>query len=308
MVVAQYLLTFREVLEAALLSAIILGFLVRTGRVDMVRYAWYGIYGATAASFGLGAVIWLAYGALSDPQKFLFEGVAALTAVAVLTSMIYWMAVKGRTIKREVETRVETAVTKGAILGLASVTFVLVFREGLETVLFLTPFLVQDSAMTLLGAVLGIGAGVGLAYGIFRVGIKLDLRKFFYFTSILLILLAGGLLGYGIHELIEYGGETGAYDLGWWATPAYSLGLFGGDDVTPPDPLHHKGYIGSIFAVLLGYSQNPEWARVVAHLSYLAVALPLIIAVYRRPDLLARFIARIRSLRPRSGRPTPQED
>jgi len=308
MVVAQYLLTFREVLEAALLSAIILAFLSRTGRADMTRFAWYGIYGATGASLGLGALVWFAYGALSDSQKFLFEGVAALIAVAVLTSMIYWMAVKGRTIKREVETRVEAAVTTGAMVGLASVTFVLVFREGLETVLFLTPFLVQYTGMTVLGAALGVGAGVGLAYGIFRVGIKLDLQRFFYFTSILLILLAGGLLGYGIHELIEYGAETGAYDLGWWATPAYSLGLFGGDDVIPPDPLHHKGYIGSIFAVLFGYSQNPEWARVVAHVSYLVIALPLIIAVYRRPDLLARFITRIRSLRRRSTAATPQED
>ena len=308
MVVAQYLLTFREVLEAALLSAIILAFLVRTGRENMVRYAWYGIYGAIAASFGLGAAVWLAYGALSDSQRFLFEGVAALIAVAVLTSMIYWMAAKGRTLKREVETRVEAAVTQGAILGLSSVTFVLVFREGLETVLFLTPFLVQEVGMTLLGAALGIGAGVGLAYAIFRVGIKLDLRRFFYFTSVLLILVAGGLLGYGVHELIEYGGETGAYDLGWWATPAYNLGLFGGDATTPPDPLHHKGYVGSVFAVLFGYSQNPEWARVIAHVAYLAVALPLVIAIYRRPDLLAGFVARIRSLGRKATAPTPQKD
>jgi high-affinity iron transporter len=293
-VVAQYLLTFREVLEAALLCAIILAFLVRTGRTNLVRYAWYGIYAAAVASVGLGAGILLAYGSLSDAQKVLFEGVAALVAVAVLTSMIYWMAVKGRTMKVEVEGRVEAAVTQGAIAGLISLTFVLVFREGLETVLFLTPFLVQDAGLTVLGAALGLGAGVGMAYAIFRVGIKLDLRRFFYFTSILLILLAGGLLGYGIHELIEYGEATGAYDAGWWATSAYNLGLFGGSATAPPDPLHHKGVIGSVFAVLLGYSSNPEWGRVVAHVSYLAVALPVVFAVYRRPDFVARFVARLR--------------
>jgi high-affinity iron transporter len=302
MVVAQYLLTFREVLEAALLCSIILAFLVRTGRTNLVRYAWYGIYAAAAASLGLGAAILLAYGSLSEAQRVLFEGIAALVAVAVLTSMIYWMAVKGRTLKGEVEGRVESAVTHGAIAGLVSSTFVLVFREGLETVLFLTPFLVQDAVLTVVGAALGLGAGIGLAYAIFRVGVKLDLRKFFYFTSILLILLAGGLLGYGIHELIEFGGISGAYDLGWWATTAYNLGLFGGSATAPPDPLHHKGYIGSIFAVLLGYSANPEWARVVAHAAYLAIALPLVIIVYRRPDLVVRFITRVRGL----GRGVPE--
>lgn len=296
-VVAQYLLTFREVLEAALLSAIILAFLVRTGRANMARYAWFGIYGATAASLGLGAAVWIAYRGISDSQRILFEGMAALIAVAVLTSMIYWMAAKGRTIKREVEERVEAAVTQGAILGVASVTFVLVFREGLETVLFLTPFLVQDPAMTVLGAALGLGAGVGLSYAIFRVGIKLDLRKFFYFTSILLILLAGGLLGYGIHEIIEYGAVTGSFDVGVWGEPAYVLPI-GSDSL-----FGHKGAVGAIFAVMFGYSVSPEWARVVAHAAYLAVALPLVIAVYRRPDLIARFVARLRTAGRRDAAP-----
>lgn len=308
MVVAQYLLTFREVLEAALLTAIILAFLAKTGRAHLTRYAWYGVYGATAASFGLGAAVWLAYGTLSDASKVLFEGVAALIAVAVLTSMIYWMAIKGRTIRHEVESRVKAAMTQGTMLGLAALTFILVFREGLETVLFLTPFLVQDVGMTVLGAALGLGGGVALAYGVFRVGIKLDLRRFFYFTSILLILLAGGLLGYGVHELIEYGGETGAYEAGWWGTSAYNLGFFGGDEATPPHPLHHKGFVGSIFAVLLGYSQNPEWARVIAHTAYLAVALPLVIGIYRRPDLFARVVARIRSLARPATAPGAQDD
>ena len=305
MVVAQYLLTFREVLEAALLTAIILAFLEKTGRERLVRYAWFGVYGATAASFGLGAVIWFAYGTLSDASKVLFEGIAALIAVAVLTSMIYWMAMKGRTIKREVESRVEVAVTQGAMLGLASLTFVLVFREGLETVLFLTPFLVADTSATLLGAALGLGAGLGLAFGIFRVGLKLDLRKFFYFTSVLLILLAGGLLGYGAHELIEYA-EIQGTDLGWFGQTAYAL------PIAADSVFHHKGAIGSIFAVMFGYTVNPEWGRVVLHVVYLAITLPLIIVVYRRPDWARAAALRIRRLfRPSTASPesgSPRDD
>jgi len=287
MVVAQYLLTFREVLEAALLTAIILAFLVKTNRASQTRYAWFGIYGALGASVGLGLGIWLAYGTLGDAQQTLFEGVAALVAVAVLTSMIYWMATKGRTIRQEVEGRVEAAVTQGTILALFSLTFVLVVREGLETVLFLTPFLVQDPVATMAGAGLGLAFGVLLAYGVFRVGLRLDIRKFFYLTSVLLVLLAGGLLGYGVHELIEYGEAVGV-DLGWWASAAYQLPFASGD------LLHHKGAVGSIFAVMFGYTVSPEWARIVAHVVYLAVVLPVVIAVYRRPEWIAALGARLR--------------
>lgn len=284
---AQYLLTFREVLEAALLTAIILAFLVRTGRTNLTRYAWYGIYGAVGASVVLGAAIWLAYGQLSKVNQVLFEGVAALLAVAVLTSMIYWMAAKGRTLRTEVEVRVQAAVRQGTILALVSLTFILVFREGLETVLFLTPYLVQDALPTLAGAAVGLGFGVGLAYFIFRVGMKLDLRKFFYFTSILLVLVAGGLLGYGVHELIEYGGLQGA-DFGIWGEKAYDLGI------PSTSPLHHKGIIGSVFAVFFGYAVAPEWGRVVAYVAYLAVALPLVLLVYKRPEALSAAGARIK--------------
>src|SRR5688572_1761887 len=151
----------------------------------MINFAWYGIYGATAVSVGLGVAVWAIFGQLDAGTQILFEGLAALIAVAVLTFMIYWMALKGRSLQREIESRVEAAVTQGAVLGLAATTFVLVFREGLETVLFLTPFLGRDVVGTLAGAAAGVIAGVALAYGVFRLGLKLDLRKFFYFTSVL---------------------------------------------------------------------------------------------------------------------------
>ncbi|MGQ0797469.1 MAG: FTR1 family iron permease [Methanobacteriota archaeon] len=289
MVVAQYLLTFREVLEAALLSAIILAFLVRTGRQGMTRYAWYGILSASAASLVLGGGILLVYGQLTGPTKPLFEGIAALIAVAVLTSMILWMALKGRFLKQEIEKRVEAAVTRNAVLGVAAVTFVLVAREGIETVLFLTPYLGSDALGTVLGAAAGVGAGTALAYGVFRLGVKLDIRKFFYFTSVLLVLIAGGLLGYGIHELIEAGQMQGV-QFGIWGEPAYAL------PIASDSLFGHKGAVGSIFAVMFGYTVNPEWARLVGHAAYLAVALPLVILVYRRPEALARVGRRLRAI------------
>jgi len=271
----QFLLAFREALEAALITAMILAYLVRTGRKPLVRYAWYGVYIAVAASFALGVAIWLVYGDLSGPAKALFEGVATLFAVVVLSSMIYWMARKGKELRKEVERRVKDIVTRGATLALISFSFIVVFREGLETVLFLTPFLVDDATGTIIGASLGVMASLVLAYAIFVVGMKINIRKFFYFTSILLVLLAGGLAGYGVHELVEYSEEMGV-EQGWLSEYAYDL------EIPSENPFHHKGIIGSVFAVMFGYTVKAEWIRVIVHIAYLTIALPLVVWVYRK--------------------------
>jgi len=269
----QFLIAFREVLEAALVTSIVLAYLSRTGRSSLSRYVWYGVLSAAIASVVLGAAVWFAYGKLSESVQQLFEGVAALIAVVVLTTMIYWMATKGRELRVEVEQRVEAMVTRSATFGLVSFAFVAVFREGLETVLFLTPLLVTDPAATITGLVLGILTSLVLAYAIFFVGMKIDLKRFFYFSSVLLVLLAGGLAGYGIHELIEY---TGSASWGWLGQSAYNLNI-------PSDsPLHHRGMVGSVFAVMFGYTVKAEWARVILHICYLAVAMPLVVWTYRR--------------------------
>jgi len=269
----QYLITFREALEAALITSIVFAYLARTGREPLSRYVWYGAVSATLVSVFLGASIWLAYGTLPEQVQKLFEGAAALIAVSVLSSMIYWMAVKGRELKPELERRVEAIATRGASLGLVFFTFIVVFREGLETVLFLTPFLVSETTATVSGLLLGMLTALALAYGIFIVGIKINLQRFFYFTSILLVLLAGGLTGYGVHELIEY---TGSASWGWLSENAYNL------NIPSSSPFHHKGVLGSILAVMLGYTVKAEWLRLIVHFAYLATAIPLVIRAYRK--------------------------
>lgn len=273
----QYLITFREVLEASLITAIIVSYLIRSGRRQLARYVWYGVSLAVIASLSLGTLIWLAYGALAESFQLLFEATATFVAVAVLSSMIYWMAVKGKYIKQEMEQRVEAVTTQGTIIGLMSISFIVVFREGFETVLFLTPFLLEDAIALLVGVAAGTMTALILSYGTFMAGMRINLRSFFYFTSILLILLAGGLAGYGVHELVEYYEKTGS-KLGWLADPAYTL------NIPENHLLHHKGVIGSIFAVIFGYSVSPEWARVIVHVAYLALVLPLVIWIYKKEE------------------------
>jgi high-affinity iron transporter len=273
--IGPYLLTFREGLEAAMIIAIILAYLSRTQRGSFSRYVWYGVISSVVLALILGFSSWLLYGAIPKSAQVLFEGGAALLAVVVLTSMIFWMATKGRQIRVEIEQRVQAIATRGAVLGLVSFSFIVVFREGVETVVFLMPFLVDNAGLTLIGTALGMVSALILSFAIYIFGMRINLGKFFYYSSILLILLAGGLFGFGVHELIEYW-KLGGVQLGWLGDYAYALNI-------PSDSiLYHKGAVGSIFAVMLGYTVKAEWARVIVHLVYLAIALPLVIRVYRK--------------------------
>jgi high-affinity iron transporter len=289
----QLLIALREGFEAALITTVILAYLIRIERRSLTKYVWMGVYLSIALSFLIGATIWVTYGILPKEAQVLFEGVAALVAVAVLTSMIYWMALKGRRIKEEIEGKLRSLVReevmvvsgrssvsayllqKRAAIAFITLSFIVVFREGLETVLFLTPFMITTPQETLAGAAIGICAAIILAYLFYKIGMTLNLRRFFYYTSILLTLLAAGLAGYGTHELLEYSESIGV-ELGWVAEPAYAL------NISSDSLIHHKGALGSIFAVLFGYTIKAEWLRLIVHITYLVIALPLLIRTYRK--------------------------
>lgn len=281
--VGAFLITFREALEAAIIVAIIIAYLKRTGREKQIKDVWTGVGLSVLASVILGGAILKIYGGLEE--KELFEGVASYLAVIVLTSMIYWMATKGRNIKAEIESKVSEAISPLALIGF---TFIVVFREGLETVLFLTPFATQDLVGALTGLLVGIVGALVLSYLIYGVGMRINLRTFFYYSSILLVFVAAGLAGYGTHELIEWAEEEGMH-LGFIEETAYDLGI-------PKDSIfHHKGAIGSIFAVLFGYSVKMEWGRVIVQFGYLIVALYLVLRAYGKEPSLAPRNSRLKS-------------
>ncbi len=275
--IGQFLITFREALEAAIIVAVIIAYLKRTNRNNQIKDVWTGVGLSLLVSTMLGVMILKFYGGFEE--KELFEGVASYIAVVVLTSMIYWMATKGKNIKAEIESKVSKAISPLALIGF---TFIVVFREGLETVLFLTPFATQDLSGTLAGLVTGLIGALVLAYLIYGVGMKINLRTFFYYTSILLVFVAAGLAGYGTHELIEWGQEEG-FNLGFLGEKAYDLGI-------PSDSIwSHKGAIGSVFAVLFGYSTKMEWGRIIVQFGYLMFGLYLVLRAYgKEPKLNAK--------------------
>ncbi|NJE61169.1 FTR1 family protein [Thermococcus sp. 21S7] len=276
MSVGAFLITFREALEAAIIVAIIIAYLRRTNRANQIKDVWIGTALSVGVSVLLGIGILKFYGGLAE--KELFEGIASYLAVIVLTTMIYWMATKGRNIRAEIESKVSRSIAPLALIGF---TFIVAFREGLETVLFLTPFMTQNLTETLLGLVAGLAGALVLAYLIYGVGMRIDLRRFFYYSSILLVFVAAGLAGYGTHELIEWAEEEG-YSLGVLAVTAYDLGI-------PSESIwHHKGAIGSVFAVIFGYSVSMEWGRVLVQFGYLITALYLVLRAYGKEPVLNR--------------------
>ncbi len=264
--IGQFVITLREGFEAILLVAILIAYLRKTGRIEDLRYAYYGVVAALLAGAVAALGIMILYGGLSEERKQIFEGVAAFLAAGVLTYMILWMA--GRDVRSEIESKTQKAFGWGVTL----IAFIFVVREVIETILFLTPFITQSFMETILGAVSGIAVALVLSLGIFRFEYRLSLRKFFYITSIMLAFIASGLIGYGTHEFIEALEERG-YE-SWLFEEAYSLGI------DKNNPLHHKNAIGGIFSVLIGYSSSMEYLRVFLQFGYLAAAILMIYLSY----------------------------
>jgi high-affinity iron transporter len=206
---AAFLITLREGIEGALLVSIILAYLNAIGRRDRHGSVWVGVGAAVAGSLVAGAVIFLVAGRLSPTAAEVFEGVVSYLAVGVLTWMIFWMRRNAIKIKGALHERVDVAVASGSSLALGALAFLVVGREGLETALFLFSAFRASAdtpvALTILGAILGLGVAVVLGVALYRGGIRLNLRTFFRVTGGLILLVAASLLVYGTHELLEVG-------------------------------------------------------------------------------------------------------
>ena len=255
---AATLITFREGLEAALIVGIVIGYLVKIGQGRRVRTAWAGVGTAVALSallaFGISAV-----GAeLQGRAEQIFEGVTMFLAVGVLTWMIFWMRFQARFLKVSLEKEVQTAATSGQTLALFSVAFVAVFREGVETALFLSASaFAADGAGTLIGALLGLAIAATLGWLIYASTVRLNVRLFFNVTSVLLLFFAAGLLAYGVHEFQE------ASLLPMTVEHVWNLNHI--LDETSP--------LGEMMKSLFGYNGNPSLLEVISYAAYWVVAL-----------------------------------
>jgi high-affinity iron transporter len=200
------LVVLREGFEASLVVGIVLAFLDRTGRRDGFWPVWLGAGGALLLSFAAGALLFAIGAELEGAAGKAFEGSAMLVAAGLLTWRIFWLRGRARTIRHELESQVEGALGTGSVVALALVAFVGVLREGVETALFL--FGTVEGSNRLVASIsgaAGLAGAVLLGYLFYRGAARLDLRRFFKVTSVLLLAFAAWLLAQGLHELQEAG-------------------------------------------------------------------------------------------------------
>ena len=260
----------REGVEAALLIAIIAGFLAKTGNSRSIPRVLLGAAAAVAASVVLGVAIFVLIGGLGSPYEQLLEAGTMLLAAAIVTWMLFWMKRQAGGIRGDLQARVARVLDEGGLWGLALLAFAVVIREGIETAVFLvgqaTAAATTGSGGTLgvlAGAVIGLGLATGIGFLVFAGSRRIDLRLFFRVTGILLVFIAAGLVSRALHELVE----IGVIAVG--TAPVVHLAAVLPDDVG----------VGLFLRALFGYSAGPELIALVAWVAYVGVVLP----AYLRP-------------------------
>jgi high-affinity iron transporter len=264
---SSLLITLREGLEIALVLAVVVAYLDRIGRSDRVGAVWAGAAAAAAVCVVAGLAFNAFVGEFEGKWEQFIEGVLALAAAMVLTWMIFWMRGHAKGIATELHARIDRAVEEspGAV---AMVAFVAVAREGFETVLFLlgAETASASGAQVVIGGLIGLAVAAVIGGLVFLGGGRVDVKKFFNWTGLLLILFAAGLAAKAVHEFRELFELEGA----WYSTPVWEI--TGG-------PLA-SGWVHDMLKGLLGWSADPERIRVAA---YLAFVIPALWLYYREP-------------------------
>ncbi|HEU4330980.1 MAG TPA: iron uptake transporter permease EfeU [Lapillicoccus sp.] len=270
MLVSNALIGLREGLEAALVVVILAAFLVKTDRRYALKYVWLGVAAAVVLSVVLGALLTYGTSRLSFEQQELIGGLASIIAVGFVTAMVFWMRTAARTISGELKGRLDKALDVGP-WAIALVGFLGVGREGLETAIFFyatTEAAGQGQIQPMLGWIIGLGGAVLMGIAIYKGALKINLGKFFRYTGILLIIVAAGILSYGIHDLQEAGFLPGLNNLAFDVSAA-----------VPPD-----SWYGTLLKGIFNFSPNTTWLQAVAWVLYVGIVLTLFLRPVKVPS------------------------
>ena len=222
----SFVITLREGFEAALIVGLILAYLKKTGNLQHAREVWLGVGLAVAFSLLMGGILFATVGEVEGTAEQLYEGIAMILAAGVVTWMVFWMKKQARTIGAHLREQVSESLAVGGGFALAMVAFIAVAREGLETGLFL--FASTEDAgpvLAISAAIAGLVVAVGLGVAFYRGALKLDLRKFFLVTGVLVIAFAAWLIYGGLHEFGELAESELLETLGPAVAVLYAVGL-----------------------------------------------------------------------------------
>ncbi len=275
MVIASFIITFRETLEAALIVGIILAYLAKTGKRHYNNIIYLGVISAAILSIVIAVIFRILSIGFGGRAEEIFEGATMLIAAVLLSWMILWM-MKRKHIAHEIRGDVSLELREKHRLGLFGIAFISVLREGVETVLFLGALAFTTGSISLLGGLSGVIAAVILGYLFFTSTRRINLKVFFNITSIILTLFAAGLVAHGVHEFQEAKVIPTVIEHVWNINPEAPLSEQG---IYPA--LHENGSIGGIAKGLFGYNGNPSLIEVISYLVYLIIILILGINIER---------------------------
>ncbi|SDJ92586.1 high-affinity iron transporter [Cryobacterium psychrotolerans] len=285
---ANYLIGLREGLEAALIVTILIAYIVKIDRRDVLARIWLGVGLAVLLALGIGAVLTFGTVGLSFAAQETIGGVLSIVATGLVTWMVFWMLRTARDLKGHLQGSIDRHLL-GTGLGLVLVAFLAVGREGIETALFIWAAVqaTGETTLPLLGAGLGILTAVALGALIYAGMLRINLAKFFAWTGGILIVVAAGVLSYGVHDLQEAGILPGLHSLAFDVSAAI-----------PPD-----SWYGTLLKGTLNFSPATTWLELAAWLAYLVPTMTLFILKSRqgrprpaaaRPDGAGRAVVAAR--------------
>lgn len=253
---ANYLIGLREGLEMALIVTILIAYVVKVGRTDVLSKLWIGVGIALVVPLGIGALLtWGPYGLSFQAQEIVGGGLS-IVAVGFVTWMIFWMGKTARSMKSLLHEKLDSVLV-GAGWGVVILAMLSVGREGIETALFV--WATVDSAgggwEPFVGAVVGLLTAAVLGFLLYRGMVRINLGTFFAWTGAFLILVAGGVLAYGIGDLQEAGVIPGA------GLHAY--------DISAAIPA--SSWYGTVLAGVINFNPSPTWFQVIAWFAYILI-------------------------------------
>jgi high-affinity iron transporter len=264
---ANYLIGLREGLEATLVVVIVVAYLVKSGRRQLLGRIWAGVAVAVTVSLAFGALLTFGPRGMTFTAQETLGGSLSILAVCFVTWMVMWMARSARSLSGELRQAVDKAAAAGGV-SLVLVAMLAVGREGLETALFLwaATQAASSTSSALVGAALGLATAVVLGYLFYRGAVRINLGKFFTWTGAILIVVAAGVLSYGVHDLQEAAVLPGLNSL------AFDLrGVFTEDT-----------WIGTLLKGTLNFTPNTTWLQAIVWGLYVAITMTVFFRVVRR--------------------------
>ena len=252
------LIGLREGLEAGIVVMILIAFLVKADRRDALKWVWLGVGGAIAVTVGVFlAILYSAY-SVSGLAAEAVAGVASLVAVVIVTSMVLWMHRAAAGLSGDLKAGMSKALETGA-LAIVMLSFLAVGREGVETGLFMAGYAEATTAWPLLGLLIGVSVAGAITWGMYAGAVRINLSKFFSYTGVFLIVVAAGILSYGIGALQTVGWLPGlgqhAFDISTW--------------------INWNSWYGETVQGIFNITPTPTVLQLVGWLAYLSIVLTL---------------------------------